>query len=131
LSFVPGDVLDQHLVFSPVTPGAHIDVHASQVQMMERSRCFQSSPAMTCTTCHDVHTAQRDLAAFALVCQTCHQVERCRMFAKLGHGIDHQCIGCHLPLQETVQIISAVNGRSLQPKVRTHQIGIFPDSHLP
>jgi hypothetical protein len=36
-----------------------------------------------------------------------------------------------MPLQETEQIISAVDGRSLQPKVRNHEIAIYPDARLP
>lgn len=131
LSFVPGGELGRYLDFPKVDPQAHLDVHGSQVQLLERSRCFQSSPAMTCTTCHDVHTPQRDLAAFALRCLTCHQVESCRTFPKLGHGIDRRCVDCHMPLQETAQIVSSANGRSLQPKVRNHQIAIYPDVHLP
>jgi hypothetical protein len=131
LSFVPGDVLGHYLDFPQLAPGAHLDVHGSQVQLLERSRCFQSSPAMTCTTCHDVHTPQRDLAAFAPQCLTCHKVESCRTFPKLGHKIDRQCITCHMPLQETAQIVSSDNGRSLRPKVRNHQIAIYPDVHLP
>jgi hypothetical protein len=38
---------------------------------------------------------------------------------------------CHMPLQQTDQIISSVSGEQLQPKVRNHQIGIYPDVHLP
>jgi hypothetical protein len=131
LSFVPGDVLSHYLDFPPLEPAAHIDVHGSQVQMLARSRCFQSSPSMTCTTCHDVHAPQRDLAAFASQCLNCHKVESCRLFPKLGHGLDHQCVTCHMPLQETALIISSANGRSLQPKVRNHQIAIYPEVHLP
>jgi hypothetical protein len=36
-----------------------------------------------------------------------------------------------MPLQETALIISSANGRSLAPKVRNHQIAIYPDVHLP
>ena len=36
-----------------------------------------------------------------------------------------------MPLQETAQIVSAVNGRSLQPKVRNHQIAIYPENASP
>ena len=132
LSFVPGDVLDHHLQFPKLESGAHIDVHGSQVQLLERSRCFQSSTSMTCTTCHDVHVAKRDPAAFSTNCMACHKVENCGEFLKLGHKIDLQCVTCHMPLQETAQIvISGVNRRSLQPKVRNHQIAIYPDVHLP
>jgi hypothetical protein len=130
LSFVPGDVLDHYLEFPKLEPNAHVDVHGSQVQLLERSRCFQSSATMTCTTCHDVHMSQRDLAEFASRCVTCHQVESCPTFPKLGHAIDRQCVTCHMPLQETAQIVSSANGRSLQPKVRNHQIAIYPDMHL-
>jgi hypothetical protein len=131
LSFVPGNALGQFLDFPRLEPNAHIDVHGSQVQLLERSHCYRSSPSMTCTTCHDVHTPQRDLAGFASNCLTCHKVESCRTFPKLGHAIDRQCVICHMPLQETAQIISSVNGRSLQPKVRNHQIAIYPDVRLP
>jgi hypothetical protein len=87
---------------------------------------------MTCTTCHDVHKPQRDVASLASHCVSCHQVESCRTFPKLGHKIDQQCVTCHMPLQDTGQIIiSLVNGRRLQPKVRNHQIAIYPDVRLP
>jgi hypothetical protein len=131
LSFNPGDTLERYLEFPKLDPNAHIDVHGNQVELLARSRCFRSSPSMTCTTCHDVHTPQRDPAAFVANCLTCHRVESCRNFAKLGHVIDRECITCHMPLQETTQVVfSAANGRTLRPKVRNHQIGIFPDIHL-
>ena len=132
LSFTPGDVLAKHLVFPQQAPSAHIDVHASQVQLLERSRCFQSSPAMTCATCHDVHKPDRDLAALASRCLTCHQVESCRVFPKQGQKIANQCVTCHMPLEQTEQIlISDEVGRNMQTKVRNHQIAIYPNVHLP
>jgi len=131
LSFVPGDILGPYLDFPQLAPGAHVDVHGSQVQLLERSRCFQSNATLTCTTCHDVHTPQREVTAFAAKCLTCHKVENCRTFPKLHHKIDSQCITCHMPVQETDQVISTANGKSFRPKVRNHQIGIYPDVHLP
>jgi hypothetical protein len=132
LSFTPGDVLSRSLTFLQLEANAHVDVHGSQVQLLERSRCFQSSPSMSCTTCHDVHTQQRDPAAFSATCLNCHKVENCGAFTKLVHTIDRQCVTCHMPLQETAQIvISGTNGRTLQPKVRNHQIAIYPEIRLP
>ncbi len=132
LSFKPGSVLAKSLRFPKLESNSHIDVHGSQVQLLERSRCFQSSPSMTCATCHDVHALQRDPAAFSASCLSCHKVEACGEFPKLAHAIDRQCVTCHMPLQETAQIvISGNNGRKLQPKVRNHQIAIYPDVHLP
>jgi hypothetical protein len=131
LSFAPGESLDQYLVFAKLDPGARVDVHASQVQLLKRSRCFRSSSTMTCATCHDVHTPQRDLAAFSSLCLKCHKVESCRALPRLGHAIDGRCVECHMPLQQTVQIISRVNGASVRPKVRNHQIAIYSESTPP
>lgn len=131
LSFVAGDVLDRYLVFPPLAPDARQVDHGNQVQFLERSRCFQSSTTLTCTTCHDVHTPPRDLAAYAVRCLSCHQVERCRRFPQLGHAIEGKCVTCHMPLEPSEQVVSSMNGRSVQAKVRNHQIGVFPEIHLP
>ncbi|HEX2855607.1 MAG TPA: multiheme c-type cytochrome [Opitutaceae bacterium] len=132
LSFTPGQVLANHVMFPKLPPDAPMDVHASQVQLLERSRCFQASPTMTCTTCHDVHQPQRDPEILAAKCLTCHQVESCPTFPKLGQKIISQCATCHMPLQDTAQIIiSVVNGKNLQPKVRNHHIAIYPGVQLP
>jgi hypothetical protein len=129
LSYIPGDVLAKHLSFPKVVPATPIDVHASQVQLLEQSRCFQSSPAMTCSTCHQVHQPDRDLAVFASRCLSCHQVESCRTFPKRGRAIANRCADCHMPLQQTDQIIiDNVAGEKLQPKVRNHRIAIYPVS---
>jgi len=61
------------------------------------------------------------------VCMTCHAIESCRRFPKLGRAIDGKCVDCHMPLQQTVQIISRVDGSSVRPMVRNHQIAIYPD----
>lgn len=127
LSFVPGEELDRYLAFARQDAKAHVDVHARQVPLLERSRCFQLSKTMTCTTCHDVHTPQRDAASFAPRCLTCHGVESCRAFPKLGHAIDSLCIDCHMPLQVTGKIVTMVDGRTVRPMVRNHQIAIYPD----
>lgn len=131
LSFLPGDELGGHLAFAKLDPKARLDVHASQVQLLERSRCFRSSTTLTCITCHDVHTSQRDPTTFASKCLTCHKIESCRTFPKLGHAIDSRCIDCHMPLQTTGKIVSRVDGESVRPKVRNHQIAIYPDVALP
>jgi hypothetical protein len=128
LSYVPGDDLSHFIAFSRWDPKARVDVHARQVPLLEASRCFRSSKVMTCTTCHDVHTPQRDTAAFASRCMTCHKVESCRIFPKLGHAIDTRCIDCHMPLQETGKIVSRVDGSTVRPMVRNHRIAIYPDA---
>ncbi len=127
LSFVPGDDLSKFLAFKRPAAQAHVDVHARQVPLLESSRCFRSSTTMTCSTCHDVHAAQRDAASFAGRCLTCHQVESCQLFPKRGHAIDQGCIDCHMPLQATGKIVSEVDGSVIQPMVRNHRIAIYPE----
>jgi hypothetical protein len=132
LSFIPGAELAKYLEFPRLAPDARIDVHASQVQMLERSRCFRQNKTLTCFTCHDVHIPQRNTDAFSSRCLTCHEVENCRAFPKLGHVISNKCVDCHMPLQETGKIIAQVGGVGIQPKVRNHLIAIYnPDVALP
>ncbi|HVU25708.1 MAG TPA: multiheme c-type cytochrome [Opitutus sp.] len=126
LSFVPGDVLARHLVFPPEPPSAHLDVHASQVQLLERSRCFQASGTMTCSTCHDVHRVQRDPAAMSLHCMSCHQVASCGEFARAGRAIGGRCVECHMPLEQTEKILIEGRGNRMDPSIRNHRIAIYP-----
>ena len=65
-------------------PMRKIDVHGNQVMLLQRSRCSQSSPAMSCSTCHNVHVPQRDEAAFSSHCLSCHKAESCGEFKKTG-----------------------------------------------
>ncbi len=130
LSYVAGGDLSQYIAFSRWDPKVRVDVHARQVPLLESSRCFRSSKTLTCITCHDVHTVQREAPSFASRCMTCHQVESCRVFPKLGHAIETRCIDCHMPLQETGKIVSRVDGSTIRPMVRNHRIAIYPDAAL-
>jgi hypothetical protein len=123
-SYLPGDPLNKCLKLPPPVPNAEVDVHGSQVELLEKSRCFQSS-AMTCLTCHDVHTGQHDLSAFSQRCLSCHKPETA-MFPKLGHQVASNCIGCHMPKQETNLIVFDWNGKKGRPQVRSHWITIYP-----
>ena len=125
LSFLPGDSLDDYLDIPFVGPEDAVDVHGSQVQLLKRSKCFQSTTTMTCTTCHDVHKPQVDAAAFSPRCLTCHEAKQCGEFAKLGEQGTRNCIDCHMPLQESRVLFSNTNGKKLMPLVRNHQIGIY------
>jgi hypothetical protein len=131
LSYKPGDDLAEFIAFAKLAPNAKVDVHASQVQLLERSRCFRFSRTLTCITCHDVHTTQRETAPYAAKCLSCHKVENCGEFAMQGHAIDTRCIDCHMPLQETAKIVSRVDGETVRPKVRNHHIAIYPDTAAP
>ncbi|MGA8443387.1 MAG: multiheme c-type cytochrome [Candidatus Sulfotelmatobacter sp.] len=128
-SYLPGEALSQYLEFSQPDPDAPVDVHGSQVELLEKSRCFQAS-AMTCLTCHDVHTRQHDLAAFTQRCLSCHKPATA-MFPKLNHQIGSDCIGCHMPKQETNLIVFDWKGRKARPQVRSHWIRVYRAITLP
>jgi hypothetical protein len=125
-SYVPGEPLNKYIELPPPDPTAPIDVHGSQVELLTRSRCFESS-SMTCLTCHDVHTPQHDLAAFSQHCLACHKVESCGVFVKEGQKIANNCIDCHMPKQETNLIVFALKGKKARPEVRNHWIKIYPN----
>jgi hypothetical protein len=46
-----------------------------QIERLALSTCFKSSPAMTCTTCHDPHTGVRaqGVQSFDRACVACHE----------------------------------------------------------
>jgi Cytochrome c554 and c-prime len=123
-SYLPGEPLDKYIELPQPEPKAEVDVHGSQVELLEKSRCFQSS-AMTCLTCHDVHTAQHDPSAFSQRCLNCHKPGTA-MFPKLGHQVASNCIDCHMPRQETNLIVFDSNGKKARPQVRSHWIKIYP-----
>ncbi|HET7442812.1 MAG TPA: multiheme c-type cytochrome [Terriglobales bacterium] len=126
-SFVVGNRVDDYLQLEPIDPDAPLDVHGNQVGLLKKSRCFQESNSMTCSTCHDVHKPQRDLAAMSDRCLSCHKADSCGMRAKMGRQILGKCVDCHMPNQPTQQIISTVTGRKVQPKVRNHWIKVYAE----
>lgn len=96
---------------------AKADVHGNQVGLLRRSKCFRASREMTCSSCHDVHQEERDLAAMSRKCAGCHQAAGC------GRG--EGCVDCHMPLQESGVITFDSLGRRLAQRYRTHVIGIY------
>ena len=124
-SYVPGEPLDTYLELPHLDPSANIDVHGSQVELLKKSRCYQSADSMTCSTCHNVHVPQHDLAAISDRCLSCHKIENCGVYPKLGRDIARNCIDCHMPDQQTNLIVSDSNGRRVKPQVRNHWIKIY------
>ena len=130
-SYVPGEPLDKYLQLDQPEPGATIDVHGNQVALLQMSQCFKSSAAMSCSTCHDVHTTQRHAAAFSSHCLACHKMQNCGEFAKQGEKIAENCVDCHMPLQPSNLIIADSNGKQTRAVVRNHWIKIYPDARIP
>jgi len=125
-SYIPGEPLDKYLRIPQADPAAPIDVHGSQVEMLQRSRCYQQS-AMTCLTCHNVHSVQHDLGEFSQRCLGCHKPGSA-MFPKQGHQVASNCIECHMPMQSTNLIVFDQNGKKARPKVRSHWIKVYSET---
>lgn len=125
-SYVPGKPLDNYLRHPEGDLAAHPDVHGNQVGLLQKSRCYSSSPNMSCSTCHDVHQPERAVAAYSDRCLTCHQVESCGMSKTMGHKIADNCIGCHMPVESTNAIASETAGQVIRPKMRNHWIKVYP-----
>ena len=124
-SYIPGEPLDKYLDPDRSDPNAKVDVHGGQVALLRKSRCYQSSGTMRCSTCHDVHQPQRDAAAFSSHCVSCHKDSDCPMHEKLGAKISGGCVDCHMPVQDSNAIATDSNGKRVQARVRTHWIKVY------
>lgn len=125
-SYVPGRPLSDYFKPLAVPPEDRPDVHGNQVALLERSRCYLSSPQMSCSTCHNVHSAERPAAAYSERCLSCHQWRSCGLSKKLGHEIVKNCIDCHMPVQPTNVIVSETGGEVVRATMRNHWIRIYP-----
>ena len=129
-SYVVGKRLEDFIRLELPNPDEAVDVHGSQVALLERSRCFKSS-TMTCSTCHNVHLPQRDVKDFSGRCLTCHKVQSCGLYPKRGQRIAGKCVDCHLPNQSSNVIVSSHDGVQIKPRVRNHWIKVYPEIGIP
>jgi hypothetical protein len=123
-SYVAGNRLEDFLTLTQPPANATVDVHGNQVALLERSRCYQASQ-MTCLTCHDVHTTQRDTKQLSGRCLTCHQEQSCKLFPVQGHALAGRCVDCHMPVQSSNVIVSTLQGAPQREQVRTHWIRVY------
>lgn len=123
-SYRPGLPLEDFLDLPPPTDSGAGAVHsANQRHRLELSRCFQNSPEMTCTTCHDPHRAERgDRKLFADRCRKCHTEGSCPTIQGAEPGVQDRCVDCHLPLQGDSKTGMATSGSLTFPELRDHHI---------
>ncbi len=126
--FRAGDDIRDFLAIQPAAPGETVDVHGNQVGALELSKCFTSSSKMTCSTCHNVHQGPAAEASYSRYCLDCHEMRTCGKYSALGEKIRHRCVDCHMPTEESNQIVSYTAGHSLRASFRTHQIAIYSEA---
>jgi hypothetical protein len=124
-SFKPGEALAPHISLE-LNPLARVDVHGNQVALLEKSRCFQSSGSMTCSTCHNLHEPERTAASYSDKCLTCHQASACPTFSKMPTPAVTNCVDCHMPLQESNSLRVDLDNQQVPIKVRSHWIRVYP-----
>ena len=126
-SYRPGERLDDYLIPQSDRDVPTPDVHGNQVGLLRRSKCFRSSPEMSCATCHNVHKPERDLAGFARKCLACHQVGEHPNAQEIGVRLMTSCIDCHMPNRRSKAIQINTPGRQFALYFRSHAIGIYPE----
>ncbi len=127
-SYTPGKPLRDYFKPLQVETAEHPDVHGNQVGLLQRSRCYLSSPNMTCSTCHDVHAKEQPAAAYSAKCLTCHQWQSCGVSKTMGHSITNNCIDCHMPVEPTNVIVSETADKVVRATMRNHWIKVYPDA---
>jgi hypothetical protein len=125
-SYVPGEPLDKYYQPDPKNTGTNADVHGNQVALLQMSRCYKASADMGCSTCHDVHRAQRDVMSLSERCLGCHPGARESHKAK--DKVEGACVDCHMPVEASNLIISNSNGTRTKALVRSHWIKIYPNA---
>lgn len=129
-TFRPGDDLSRFVRSVEIDP-ARLTPHATQAPYIRRTRCFQKSPQMTCTTCHDPHRYERgDLAAFSARCLSCHATQHpCPEAARMGEEARANCIDCHMPMRPASDLnILGADGRFFGLSMRTHLVAIYTNA---
>jgi hypothetical protein len=102
--------------------GGQADVHGNQVGLLRQSQCFRNSPEMSCSTCHDIHHVEGDLAAMSARCAACHAAPPHQQTVQSDN-----CIDCHMPRQESKVITFQASGSQLAQQYRTHRIALYAD----
>jgi hypothetical protein len=126
-SYRPGEKLDDYFVPHAERLDSIPDVHGNQVGLLRRSKCFRSSPALSCITCHDVHQTQRDVAAFVPHCLQCHDVTQHPGADSIGARLTSLCIDCHMPVRKSNAIQINTARRQAGLYFRSHEIAVYPD----
>jgi Cytochrome c554 and c-prime len=133
-SFIPGDKLSDYLVPTSIKDKIpELDVHGNQYGLLLSSKCFIKSKTMTCSSCHNTHTMERnDKQLFSQRCMSCHTEANhnfCTMLPTIGASIKINCIDCHMPVKNSQQLMVQEAGKenTTPALVRSHLIGIYKE----
>ncbi len=133
-SFLSGDILDEYTRNTHKgTPNDKLDVHGNQYGLLTSSKCFEQTPTMDCTTCHNPHKNQRgNTAYFNQKCMACHSGSTpiCSVESSKMEHMGNNCIACHMPVTPSEAMKVQLNSTdSLETSfyIRSHLIKIYAE----
>lgn len=124
-SYRPGTPLDES--FRTLRgEGLEHDHVADQVKYLRRSKCFQKSDTLSCTTCHDPHRPHAARAG-ARACAGCHRSADCSAQARLPEAVRGECVGCHMPHYNRVAVKFHTTTEQYVFPMRPHEhrVGVY------
>lgn len=133
-SFLAGNKTDDFFKPAPGNSStSRLDVHGNQYGLLAQSKCFKQSVALNCSSCHNVHQQESNkMQLFARRCMNCHNEESqnfCTVKNKDKEALIGNCIDCHMPKQNTNQIVFFTNAKGEKEiryeSIRTHLIKIY------
>ncbi len=92
---------------------------ANQTSYLQQSKCYQESEDLTCITCHDPHAGRavshRGMGTSA--CLNCHGPQDCEERPRLPEGVQENCVGCHMPKRNKIQVYFDIEHDTLHAPV--------------
>lgn len=129
--FIAGDTLANYFLTNAKAQDINtVDVHGNQLGLLQASKCFQLSEAMTCITCHDIHKNERGKTElFSQRCISCHTEQHKTIAGISNKNLIKNCIDCHMPLQTSRSISFLLQGKTepVEAMMRSHYITVYND----
>jgi tetratricopeptide (TPR) repeat protein len=127
-NYRPGEPLDAY--FRPALNKHPENDHvANQVKYLRRSKCFQNSDTLTCTTCHNPHKPyEASHSSARRSCLKCHAPEACGDRPRLPVAVRDDCVGCHMPARVWMNVHFHTEDDRFVPPIRRyeHRIAVHP-----
>ncbi len=104
-SYRPGEPLsDFALLFDTATGNQERFEIVSSAYRLRMSACFlKSAGRLTCTTCHDPHSEDRDTNHYNAMCRNCHATPSAQI-----HAGANDCVSCHMPKRRTGDVVHVI-----------------------
>ena len=107
-SFKPGEILaDFRLHFDHNGGDQDRFEIVGAAYRLRQSQCFRKS-ALTCTTCHNPHTAQESADHYTAACRQCHAAKLDALVQTRRHPASTDCAGCHMPKRRTQDAVHVI-----------------------